>query len=113
MRMWGFHAEGECILLVYEFIPNVSFDRYLLVVAGQPVLDWNTQYKILVGVVSIAYLHKECLEWILHYDIKPENIMLDKDFCPKVSCFGLTKLVEKEHSLRIFKIRGTYGYLTL
>eukprot|EP01018_Ginkgo_biloba_P005849 Gb_09242 [translate_table: standard] len=112
VRMWGFCAEGENRLLVYEFIPNGSFDRYLFAAPGRPVLDWNTRYRIAVGVArAIAYLHEECLEWILHCDIKPENILLDKDFCPKVSDFGLAKLVEKERSLNVSTIRGTRGYL--
>ncbi|GLJ12284.1 hypothetical protein SUGI_0188060 [Cryptomeria japonica] len=112
VRMWGFCAEGEHRLLVYEFIPHGSLDRHLFYGDGANVMDWGIRYRIALGVArAIAYLHEECLEWVLHCDIKPENILLDESFCPKVSDFGLAKLVEKERSLSMSTIRGTRGYL--
>uniref|UniRef100_A0A0D6QSZ0 non-specific serine/threonine protein kinase n=1 Tax=Araucaria cunninghamii TaxID=56994 RepID=A0A0D6QSZ0_ARACU len=112
VRMWGFCADGEHRLLVYEYIPNGSLDSHLFNTEGPNVLDWNIRYRIALGVArAIAYLHEECLEWVLHCDIKPENILLDENFCPKVSDFGLAKLVEKERSLNVSTIRGTRGYL--
>uniref|UniRef100_A0A0C9S6M8 non-specific serine/threonine protein kinase n=1 Tax=Wollemia nobilis TaxID=56998 RepID=A0A0C9S6M8_9CONI len=112
VRMWGFCAEGEHRLLVYEYIPNGSLDRHLFDTKRPNVLDWSIRYRIALGVArAIAYLHEECLEWVLHCDIKPENILLDENFCPKVSDFGLAKLVEKERSLNVSTIRGTRGYL--
>jgi len=76
------------------------------------ILDWNRRYRIAVGVAkAIAYMHEECLEWVLHRDIKPENILLDEDFCPKISDFGLAKLVERERSLSVSNVKGTPGYM--
>jgi len=60
---------------------------------------------------GIAYLHHECRSSIIHCDIKPENILLTADFTPKVSDFGLAKLLGKEVSRVITNIRGTRGYL--
>lgn len=115
VRMWGFCTEGEHRLLVYEYIPNGSLDKYFFDNQGggeRVVLDWSRRYRIAVGVArAIAYMHEECLEWVLHRDIKPENILLDEAFCPKISDFGLAKLVERERSLSVSNIRGTPGYL--
>ncbi|CAA6658624.1 unnamed protein product [Spirodela intermedia] len=77
----------------------------------KPLLDWNIRYRIAVGVArAIAYLHEECLEWVLHRDIKPENILLDGDFCPKVSDFGMAKLT-KEDRFSCSGVKGTQGYM--
>ncbi|KAF5748049.1 S-locus lectin protein kinase family protein [Tripterygium wilfordii] len=130
VRLWGFCAEKGQRILVYEYVPNGSLDKYLFParrVGGpenraemipisidepKPMLDWNVRYRIALGVArAIAYLHEECLEWVLHCDIKPENILLGDDFCPKVSDFGLAKLKKKEDVVTMSRIRGTRGYM--
>eukprot|EP01018_Ginkgo_biloba_P012980 Gb_23772 [translate_table: standard] len=115
VRMWGFCAEGEHRLLVYEYVSNGSLDTHLFPSPKKrnpPSLDWKTRYQIAVRTAKgIAYLHEECLEWILHCDIKPQNVLLDEKFCPKVSDFGLAKLVNREIALSVSRIRGTRGYL--
>ncbi|XP_042500207.1 G-type lectin S-receptor-like serine/threonine-protein kinase At1g34300 [Macadamia integrifolia] len=140
VRMWGFCAEKGQRMLVYEYIPNGSLAHFLfhanrdehepgtgtgtgtgtetdtetgsVPVQPRPILDWNVRYRIAQGVArAIAYLHEECLEWVLHCDIKPENILLEDDFCPKVSDFGLSKLTKKEDKVSMSRIRGTRGYL--
>ncbi|KAK7308638.1 hypothetical protein VNO77_42257 [Canavalia gladiata] len=79
---------------------------------NKPVLDWSMRYRIALGVArAIAYLHEECLEWVLHCDIKPENILLGDDFCPKISDFGLAKLRKKEDMVTMSRRRGTPGYM--
>uniref|UniRef100_J3N0F9 non-specific serine/threonine protein kinase n=1 Tax=Oryza brachyantha TaxID=4533 RepID=J3N0F9_ORYBR len=123
VRMWGFCADKEQRMLVYEYVPNGSLDKYLFAHGHggdgdgdggrkQPVLDLHTRYRIAPGVArAIAYLHEECLEWVLHCDIKPENILLEDDFCPKVSDFGLSKLTSKKEKVTMSRIRGTRGYM--
>ena len=130
VRLWGFCAEKGRRILVYEYVPNGSLDRFLFPARGilkseendaedrlmdpsrPPMLDWNIRYRIALGVArAIAYLHEECLEWVLHCDIKPENILLGDDFCPKISDFGLAKLKKKEDMVSMSKIRGTRGYM--
>ncbi|KAF3949914.1 hypothetical protein CMV_024271 [Castanea mollissima] len=71
-------------------------------------------FKIAMGTAKgLAYLHEDCLEWILHCDVKPHNILLDSTYQPKVADFGLSKLqnrgVLKNSSFS--KIRGTRGYM--
>ncbi|PON53673.1 S-receptor-like serine/threonine-protein kinase [Trema orientale] len=121
VRLWGYCAEKGQRILVYEYVPNGSLDKYLFpsgrvgsfrAEEEKPVLDWGVRYRIALGVArAIAYLHEECLEWVLHCDIKPENILLGDDFCPKISDFGLSKLRKKEAMVSLSKIRGTRGYM--
>ncbi|PHT49503.1 hypothetical protein CQW23_09250 [Capsicum baccatum] len=119
VRLWGFCAEKGRRILVYEYVPNGSLGEFLFQKSPtvspeeqKPVLDWNIRYRIALGVArAIAYLHEECLEWVLHCDIKPENILLGDDFCPKVSDFGLAKLKKKEEMMTISRFRGTPGYV--
>ncbi|CAO2823614.1 unnamed protein product [Amaranthus hypochondriacus] len=120
VRLWGFCNEKGRRILVYEHVPNGSLNKFLFMSSQvgtdsqeqKPMLDWNIRYRIALGVArAIAYLHEECLEWVLHCDIKPENILLGEDFCPKVADFGLSKLRKKEEIVTKSRIRGTRGYL--
>lgn len=130
VRLWGFCAEKGQRILVYEYVPNGSLDKFLFIssrvaangreqemgvdgtLRARPVLDWSIRYRIALGVArAVAYLHEECLEWVLHCDIKPENILLGDDFCPKISDFGLSKLRKKEDMVSYSKARGTRGYM--
>ncbi|KAG8364637.1 hypothetical protein BUALT_Bualt18G0018100 [Buddleja alternifolia] len=75
-------------------------------------LDWKTRYTIALGIArGLAYLHEKCRDCIIHCDIKPENILLDGEFCPKVGDFGLAKLVGRDFSRVLTTMRGTRGYL--
>ncbi|KAH7841742.1 hypothetical protein Vadar_033702 [Vaccinium darrowii] len=68
---------------------------------------------IAVGIArGLEYLHRGCNTRILHFDIKPHNILLDEDFCPKISDFGLAKLCpQKESIISLLGARGTAGYI--
>ena len=70
-------------------------------------------YKIAIGVGrGIEYLHQSCDMYILHFEIKPHNILLDEDFTPKVSNFGLAKLYSTDQSMvSLIATRGTLGYI--
>ncbi|KAJ4709301.1 Kinase [Melia azedarach] len=67
---------------------------------------------IAVGTAKgIEYLHEDCQQRIIHYDIKPENILLDVKFCPKIADFGLAKLCNREKThVTLTGGRGTPGY---
>ncbi|KAK7287011.1 hypothetical protein RJT34_22417 [Clitoria ternatea] len=110
--MWGYCAEGKHRLLVYEYMENGSLAQSLS--SDSNVLDWSKRYGIALGTArGLAYFHEECLEWVLHCDIKPQNILLDSDYQPKVADFGLSKLLNRNtlNNSSFSRIRGTRGYM--
>jgi len=111
IRLLGFCSEGVKRLLVYEYMPNGSLDKHLFG-SSCTTLSWKMRYQIAVGIAKgLAYLHEECRDSIIHCDIKPENILLDASFVPKVADFGLAKLLGRDFSRVLTSMRGTIGYL--
>ncbi|XP_062209195.1 G-type lectin S-receptor-like serine/threonine-protein kinase At2g19130 [Phragmites australis] len=111
VRLQGFCATKHERLLVYDYMPNGSLASLL---SGHSIrmLDWSTRFRIMAGVArGLAYLHEKCQERIVHCDVKPENILLDADFCPKVADFGMAKLIGRDFSQALTTARGTIGYL--
>ncbi|XP_068644795.1 G-type lectin S-receptor-like serine/threonine-protein kinase At5g24080 [Aristolochia californica] len=114
VRLCGFCSERTHRLLVYEFMSNGSLDKWIFPSYNNrgKLLDWKTRFQIAVGTAQgIAYFHEQCRDRIIHCDIKPENILLDENFYPKISDFGLAKLMGREHSKVVTMVRGTRGYL--
>ncbi|KAL0462012.1 UNVERIFIED_CONTAM: LEAF RUST 10 DISEASE-RESISTANCE LOCUS RECEPTOR-LIKE PROTEIN KINASE-like 2.1 [Sesamum latifolium] len=113
VNLLGFCYDRNKKALVYEFMPNKSLDKFISGNADSQ-LDCEKLYKIAVGVAKgLEYLHTGCNTRIVHFDIKPQNILLDDDFCPKISDFGLAKLCKKKQSilLSVLGARGTIGYI--
>ncbi|PRQ27753.1 putative protein kinase RLK-Pelle-SD-2b family [Rosa chinensis] len=93
IEMWGYCSEGKHRLLVYEYMEHGSLAQNL----ASNVLDWEKRFDIAVGTAKgLAYLHEECLEWVLHCDVKPQNILLDSNFQPKVADFELSKILNRD-----------------
>ncbi|KAK4608003.1 hypothetical protein RGQ29_001718 [Quercus rubra] len=112
----GFCFEGSKRALIYEFMPNGSLEKFIY--KGNPSssnhqLGWETLYKIAIGIArGLEYLHRGCNTRIYHFDIKPHNILLDEDFCPKISDFGLAKICPRENSIiSMVGARGTTEYI--
>ena len=108
--MWGYCAEGKHRLLVYEYMMHGSLAENL----SSNALDWKQRFEIALGTAKgLAYLHEECLEWVLHCDIKPQNILLDSNYEPKVADFGLSKLQNRGvlNNPSFSRMRGTRGYM--
>ncbi|XP_038719736.1 putative receptor protein kinase ZmPK1 [Tripterygium wilfordii] len=110
VRMWGFCSKGRHRLLVYEYVEHLSLDKHLF---PPNFLGWKERFKVAIGTArGLAYLHHECLEWVIHCDVKPENILLGSDFEPKIADFGLAKLSQRADKKSEFsQIRGTKGYM--
>ncbi|TVU16406.1 hypothetical protein EJB05_39966 [Eragrostis curvula] len=118
VRLYGFCFDTDTKALVYEFLENGSLEKYLYGDDEEgrkekQKLEWRTLHSIAVGTAKgIRYLHEECQQKIVHYDIKPANILLTADFTPKVADFGLARLGEREntHMSLTGGGRGTPGY---
>lgn len=111
VKLWGFCAEKKHKILVYEFVKNGSLDKILFSNSSEP-LGLEQRYEIAVGTAKgLSYLHEECLEWVLHCDVKPQNILLDEDLEPKVADFGMSKLFREMNETGFSRVRGTRGYL--
>ncbi|XP_062193059.1 LEAF RUST 10 DISEASE-RESISTANCE LOCUS RECEPTOR-LIKE PROTEIN KINASE-like 2.1 isoform X2 [Phragmites australis] len=118
VRLYGFCFDADLKALVYECMPNGSLERHLFLDNGGirekgRQLGFDKLYDIAVGTAkAIRYLHDECERRIIHYDIKPSNVLLDEAFLPKVADFGLARLCERErtHLTMTGGGRGTPGY---
>ncbi|CAK9169413.1 unnamed protein product [Ilex paraguariensis] len=110
VRLYGFCFDPTIRALVYEFMEKGSLDRLLF--SKNSEIEWQKLNEIAIGTAKgIAYLHEECQQRIIHYDIKPENVLLDRNFNAKVADFGLAKLCNRESSQVIMTgLRGTPGY---
>ena len=112
VRLRGFCAEPSKRCLIFDYMPNGSLEHHLFEKSSDILLDWKTRYNIALGAArGLAYLHEKCRDCIIHCDIKPENILLDAAYNPKVADFGLAKLVGRDFSRVLTTMRGTRGYL--
>ncbi|KAL9148257.1 hypothetical protein ABFS82_12G030100 [Erythranthe guttata] len=118
VNLLGFCNTRNKRAIVYEFMPNKSLDKFLINSNGSVdstncPLDLDKLYKIAIGVAKgLEYLHTGCNTSIVHFDIKPQNILLDEDFYPKISDFGLAKLFKNKQSIiSMLGARGTIGYI--
>ncbi|XP_059629067.1 rust resistance kinase Lr10-like [Cornus florida] len=114
VHLVGFCADGSRQALVYEFLPNDSLEKFIFSEGHKNhFLSWEKLQDIALRIAKgIEYLHQGCDQRILHFDIKPHNILLDHNFNPKVSDFGLAKLCSKEQSVvSMTAARGTMGYV--
>ncbi|CAL5323324.1 unnamed protein product [Camellia sinensis] len=113
VRLIGFCVERSKRALVYEFMPNGSLEKYIFSQEGNVHISCTQMYEISLGVArGIEYLHRGCDIQILHFDIKPHNILLDENFTPKLSDFGLAKLYPiNDNIVSLTAARGTMGYM--
>ncbi|XP_058004934.1 elongation factor 1-alpha isoform X7 [Hevea brasiliensis] len=83
VQLIGYCIDGANRLIVLEYCPNKSL-RSKLHEEGE-ILDWQKRMKIAVGSArGLEYLHEYCKPRIIHLDIKPDNIILDNEFEPKI-----------------------------
>ncbi|XP_024959470.1 cysteine-rich receptor-like protein kinase 2 [Cynara cardunculus var. scolymus] len=110
LRLLGWSSEGSYLLLVLEYMPNGSLDRFLWG-AKKGSLDWSQRFEIIFGIArGLAHLHNEFHVKIIHRDIKSSNILLTDDFKPKIADFGLARFQPEDQTHVSTKFAGTLGY---
>ena len=118
VRLIGWCYERRELLLVYEFMPNGSLDKFIFgdekLGMEEPTLTWEKRHIIIHGVAeALDYLHNGCEKTVLHRDIKASNIMLDSEFNARLGDFGLARTIQqrgKTHHSTI-EVAGTPGYM--
>lgn len=113
VRLYGCCVEGINRILVYPYMENNSLAQTLL--GRNPdnlEFNWQTRVNLCMGVArGLSFLHEEIKPPIIHRDIKASNILLDKDLTPKISDFGLAKLLPPNATHVSTRVAGTIGYL--
>ncbi|KAG9440979.1 hypothetical protein H6P81_021144 [Aristolochia fimbriata] len=109
----GYCAEGPQRMLVYEYLDNGNLEQWLHGDVGSvSPLTWDIRMKIAIGTAKgLAYMHEGLEPKVVHRDIKSSNILLDRQWNPKVSDFGLAKLLGSESSYVTTRVMGTFGYV--
>lgn len=112
VNLIGYCADGDQRILVYEYMANGSLEDHLLdLPPNREPLDWHTRMKIAGGAAKgLEYLH-EANPPVIYRDFKASNILLDEEFNPKLSDFGLARIGptgDKDHVST--RVMGTYGY---
>lgn len=112
VRLLGCSCSGPESLLVYEFLPNLSLDRYIFCSDRGKSLNWEKRYEIIIGTAEgLVYLHENINARIIHRDIKASNILLDSRLRAKIADFGLARSFQEDKSHISTAIAGTLGYM--
>ncbi|XP_042518510.1 MDIS1-interacting receptor like kinase 2-like [Macadamia integrifolia] len=110
VKLCGFCSHVRHSFLVYEYVERGSLAKILSIEEEAAELDWTKRFNIVKGVAeALAYLHHDCSPPIIHRDVLSKNILLDSEFEPHLSDFGISRL-SKPDSSHWTSLAGTYGY---
>ncbi|XP_073042892.1 uncharacterized protein [Primulina eburnea] len=106
----GYYWTPSLQLLIYEYVSGGNLYKLLHKGSGESFLNWNERFNILLGAAKgLAHLHQTS---IIHYNIKSSNILIDSFGEPKVSDYGLARLLPTlDRYVLSSKIQSALGYM--
>ncbi|PPD73577.1 hypothetical protein GOBAR_DD29491 [Gossypium barbadense] len=110
----GYYWTPQSQLLITEYATNGDLQTKLHErPATAPPLSWSNRFKIILGTAKgLAHLHHSFRPPVIHYNIKPSNILLDENYNPKISDFGLARLLTKlEKHVISNRFQSALGYV--
>ncbi|XP_031124009.1 G-type lectin S-receptor-like serine/threonine-protein kinase At1g67520 isoform X2 [Ipomoea triloba] len=113
VKLLGFCIHENQKMLIYEFMPNKSLDFFLFDPNRKEQLTWEKRLSIIEGIAQgLLYLHKYSRVRIIHRDMKAGNILLDENMNPKISDFGMAKILKQNlTNANTMRLSGTFGYM--
>ncbi|XVF55230.1 hypothetical protein PTKIN_Ptkin06aG0020100 [Pterospermum kingtungense] len=111
VQLLGYCRRENELLLVYDYMPNGSLDKYLY---NQPevTLNWSQRFRVIKGVASgLLYLHEEWEQVVIHRDVKASNVLLDSELNGRLGDFGLARLYDHGKDPQTTHVVGTLGYM--